>query len=134
MTREMLKEELGKRGLKFIEKEVVKNGEMLHAFEFETKEKDGYGVAVLLYPDELIAIAEMRGDKMDRVVDEIIEAVSDENIPKEISSFLNKEDILKHLYIEVEKVFRATEAYRSSKAEKENKFSFFIEKSRTSEK
>ena len=64
MTREMLKEELGKRGLKFIEKEVVKNGEMLHAFEFETKEKDGYGVAVLLYPDELIAIAEMRGDKM----------------------------------------------------------------------
>lgn len=104
MTREILKEELGKRGLKFIEKEVVKNGEMLHAFEFETKEKDGYGVAVLLYPDELIAIAEMRGDKMDRVVDEIIEAVSDENIPKEISSFLNKEDILKHLYIEVEKV------------------------------
>lgn len=78
MTREMLKEELVNRGLRFIEKEVVKNGEVLHAFEFETKEKDGYGVAVLVYPDE--------------------------NIPKEISSFLNKEDILKHLYIEVEKV------------------------------
>lgn len=104
MTRKMLKEELVKRGLKFNEKKVVKNGEVLHAFEFETKEKDGYGVAVLLYPDDLIAMAEMCGDKMDKVVDEIIEVVSDENIPKEISSFLNKEDILKHLYIEVEKV------------------------------
>lgn len=103
MTREMLKEELVKRGLRFIEKEVVKNGEVLHAFEFETKEMHGYGVAPLLYPDDLITVAEMRGDKIDKVVDEIIEAIRDENVPKEISSFLNKEYILKHLYIEVEK-------------------------------
>ena len=100
MTRKMLKEELVKRGLKFNEKKVVKNGEVLHAFEFETKEKDGYGVAVLLYPDDLIAMAEMCGDKMDKVVDEIIEVVSDENIPKrKLVLFLNKERYFKNICI-----------------------------------
>ena len=101
MERKDIVKELVERGYQAEAQDIVKNGVHLEGIMI----RDGSPIAPIIYTNEMIKLAENGEVSLSEVVDEIIsEYEQHRKIQFDMDQFMDKEFILSHVYIGIQKV------------------------------
>ena len=100
MKREDIIKELVQRGYNVQAQDVIKNGVVLEGILI----KDGSDTAPIIYTEHLIDAAESYGKSLPEVVDAVIRAYEQRShVNLTVNQFLNKEFILSHVYVGIQR-------------------------------
>lgn len=100
MDKKEIIEELTKRGFRVKMKEMVKNGVVFNGIEIV----DGNPISPIICTEKLIEVATREGKSVSEMVDLIVQEYERHRIIKlNVSQFLNKEFIISHSYIGIQK-------------------------------
>lgn len=101
ITREMIIEKLQNRGYKAIAQSSIKNGVEFEGICIKTESP----ISPIIYTEDIIRQAEEEGKSIDDVVEHIIEIYeNNKTFDFDINNFFDKDFVLNHLYIGLQKV------------------------------
>lgn len=100
MTREMIIKELVERGYKAEAKDVVKNGVQLEAICIQTDN----GICPVIYTGEVIERAEVMGQNLDAVVNEIINLFNNNRDTEiDVKKLMDRDYVLSNIYLAMQR-------------------------------
>ena len=100
MDKSEIIEELAKRGYRVAMKEIVKNGVVFDGIEIV----DGNPISLIICAEKLIEVAEKERKSVSEMVDLVVqEYEKHRTVKSNIDQFLNKEFVISHVYIGIQK-------------------------------